>query len=96
MMSPLPTRVACPVQGPALCTSTITQGVSVKEAYPTASCMRLNPGPEVAVIALAPAQAAPIMAEMEAISSSIWMNTPPHSLSRTAILSMISLDGVIG
>jgi hypothetical protein len=51
--------------------------------------MKLKPGPEIAVIALAPAQTAPI-------SSSICMNTPPTSLSRTAIRSMISLEGVMG
>ena len=61
-----------------------------------ASCIRLKPGPEVAVIALAPAQAAPITAEMEAISSSIWMKTPPISGSRTAMRSIISLEGVMG
>jgi hypothetical protein len=49
----------------------ITQGVSVKAAYPIDSCIKLNPGPEVAVIAFAPAQEAPITAEREAISSSI-------------------------
>jgi len=40
-------------------------------AYPMFSCMRLYPGPEVAVIAFAPAHDAPITAAMEAISSSI-------------------------
>ena len=47
-------------------------------------------------MALAPAQAAPMTEQMEAISSSICMNTPSTSLSRTAIRSMISLEGVMG
>jgi len=58
--------------------------------------MKLKPGPEVAVIALAPAHTAPMTEQMEPISSSICMNTPPTSLSRTAIRSMISLEGVMG
>ena len=36
-----------------------------------------SPGPEVTVMTFLPAQAAPRMAIDEAISSSIWMNTPP-------------------
>jgi hypothetical protein len=36
------------------------------------SCMSEKPGPLVAVIARAPAQAAPITAEMDASSSSNW------------------------
>ncbi|MBA7479692.1 hypothetical protein ES707_15128 [subsurface metagenome] len=47
-------------------------------------------------MAFAPAQDAPISEQMEAISSSICMNTPPTSLNLIEILSMISDDGVIG
>ena len=43
-----------------------------------------------------PAQAAPWMAMEEAISSSIWMNTPPTSGMRLAKRSTTSVDGVIG
>jgi len=41
------------------------------------SCIRENPGLEVAVMALAPAQDAPSSALAEPISSSIWMKRPP-------------------
>ena len=61
------------MEGPDSCTSIMTQGVSVMHAYPMLSCIRLKPGPEVAVTALAPAHTEPMTAEMEAISSSIWM-----------------------
>ncbi len=71
-MSPWPTSVGRPVEGPARCTLTSTQGVSSITPRPRFSIIRLNPGPEVAVMDLAPAQAAPRMAFMEAISSSIW------------------------
>ena len=47
-------------------------------------------------MALAPAQEAPMTEAMEAISSSIWINTPPRSGRRAAIRSIISLDGVMG
>ena len=41
-------------------------------ANPMCSCMSENPRPEVAVIVLAPPQDAPMSADMEPISSSIW------------------------
>ena len=44
-----------------------------------ASCIKENPGPLVAVIALSPVKEAPVMAHMEEISSSICMNLPPRS-----------------
>ena len=43
-----------------------------------------------------PPHAAPIIAAIEAISSSIWMNIPPTFGNRSAILSATSVDGVIG
>ena len=49
----------------------MTQGISVIHAYPIFSCLSENPGPLVAVIALAPATAAPIVVAIPAISSSI-------------------------
>ena len=57
---------------------TTTQGVSVIMPRPIFSIIREKPGPEVAVMALAPPQEAPRMAAMEAISSSIWMHMPLH------------------
>jgi hypothetical protein len=47
-------------------------------------------------MALAPAHDAPMTEQIEAISSSICMNAPPISLNRTEILSIISLEGVMG
>jgi hypothetical protein len=58
--------------------------------------MRLKPGPEVAVMAFAPAQLAPTTAPREAISSSIWMAMPSSWGSLRAKCSAISLAGVIG
>ena len=46
---------------------------------------------------LRPAKDAPMTAPRLAISSSIWMNTPSgEGVSRSAICSMISLEGVMG
>jgi hypothetical protein len=70
--SPCAPFVACPVLGPARWTSTMTQGVSVIIAYPMFSCMRLKPGPDVAVIDKVPPHEAPITADIAPISSSIW------------------------
>jgi hypothetical protein len=58
--------------------------------------MRENPGPLVAVIALAPPHDAPITAEIEAISSSICKQMPPTLGISRAKYSMISLLGVMG
>jgi hypothetical protein len=60
------------------------------------SCIRLKPGPEVAVIARRPPQEAPITAETAAISSSIWRYTPPTFGSLYDIISAISDAGVMG
>ncbi len=95
-MSPWAPWVGSPVEGPARCTSTTTQGVSVQMARPIFSSIRLNPGPDVAVMLLTPAQDAPTMEAMAAISSSIWMNVPPTSGSRPEICSAISVAGVMG
>jgi hypothetical protein len=94
--SPWLTWVGMPVEGPPRCTSTITQGISAMIAYPSASCISEKPGPLVAVITLRPVSEAPMMAQIEAISSSIWMNRPPIRGSRKARCSAISVDGVIG
>lgn len=45
---------------------------------------------------LQPVSEAPMMAHMEAISSSIWMNLPPAAGSRAARCSAISVEGVMG
>ena len=60
------------------------------------SCIRLKPGPEVAVIAFAPPTDAPMTAARELISSSIWMNLPPTWGSRRARTSATSVAGVMG
>ena len=65
-------------------------------AYPRASCISENPGPLVAVITLLPVSDAPMIAHMEAISSSIWMNLPPAAGRRPDSSSAISEDGVMG
>ena len=96
MMSDWPGLVASPVLGPARCTLTITQGTSPMIARPMFSCISEKPGPLVAVNALAPASDAPTTAAIEAISSSICMNTPPSCGSRTEHSSAISEEGVIG
>ncbi len=60
------------------------------------SVIKLMPGPEVAVMAFAPAQAAPMTEEMEPISSSICIKVPPTSGSRWTMRIMISPAGVMG
>ncbi len=94
--SPWAGSVGRPVDGPPRMTSTITHGICAMVAKPSISCMRLKPGPEVAVSALAPASEAPQTAAMLAISSSIWMKGPPTSRQAAASTSAISVDGVMG
>src|SRR4030066_1249998 len=94
--SPWAALVGCPVEGPPLIPFTITIGVSDMAAYPIASCISENPGPDVAVIDFTPPQEAPMIADMHAISSSICRKTPLVPLSRWASPSAISVDGVIG
>src|ERR1700756_5337391 len=59
-----------PVDGPPRCTSNTTAGISAKYARPKNSCISEMPGPDVAVKARAPFQAAPITMPIEASSSS--------------------------
>jgi hypothetical protein len=66
------------------------------KAQPIVSCIRLKPGPDVAVMAFAPVQLAPTTALIEANSSSICMNMPLTLGKRAAICSAISLAGDIG
>ena len=65
-------------------------------AKPSISCIRLKPGPDVAVSDLVPARDAPQTAAMLAISSSIWMKVPPTCGRRRLSTSAISVDGVMG
>ncbi len=58
--------------------------------------MRESPGPEVALIAFAPAYDAPRTAQMEAISSSHWMVMPPTWGSFAESHSRMSDAGVMG
>jgi hypothetical protein len=62
-----------------------------------ASCMRLNPGPDVAVNAFAPASDAPITALADAISSSACRkrNSGCSAACPDATLR-ISVDGLMG
>src|SRR5258706_15918411 len=62
--------VGRPVDGPPRWMSQITNGISTATARPIASVFSAMPGPEVVVIAKAPAYAAPIAEVTAAISSS--------------------------
>jgi len=84
------------VLGPPRWMSTTTVGTSIITPKPKFSIIRLNPGPDVAVIDLAPAQEAPKIAAIEASSSSNWINMPPTSGNLLEMCSAISLAGVIG
>ena len=66
-------RVGMPVDGLPRWMSKMTAGISAKYARPMNSCISEMPGPEVAVKARAPFQAAPITMPIEASSSSAWM-----------------------
>jgi hypothetical protein len=76
--------------------STTTVGTSIITPKPRFSIIRLNPGPDVAVIDLAPAHDAPKIAAIDASSSSNWMNMPPISGNLLEMCSATSLAGVIG
>ena len=88
--------VGWPVEGPPLCTFTITVGVSVTAANPMASCISVYPGPDVAVMDLFPPHLAPIMEHADPISSSICMKTPPAFCISPESISIISVEGVMG
>jgi len=88
--------VGTPVLGPALIMWAMTIGVSVITASPIPSAINDKPGPEVAVMDFTPALEAPIIAFIEAISSSIWITTPPRRGSSSARYSIKSELGVMG
>jgi hypothetical protein len=96
IMSAWAPLVGSPVEGPPRWTLTMTQGSSAMQPYPSSSIISENPGPEVAVMALAPAAAAPRTEAIPAISSSIWMNFPPYLGSMAASSSATSVEGVMG
>src|SRR5690606_35275312 len=70
--------VGMPVDGPARCTLTTTSGSSVMKASDIASDFRAMPGPDEPVTARLPAEAAPIVEPMAAISSSAWNVLTPY------------------
>src|ERR1700745_2359163 len=70
MMSHCWVRVGMPVEGPARWMFMMTAGISAKYDRTINSVIRETPGPDVAVKARAPFQAAPITMPIEASSSS--------------------------
>ena len=84
------------MEGPPRWMLPTTHGVSVIIPKPMFSIMRLNPGPEVAVMDFTPAFDAPRIAAMDAISSSIWIYTPLICGRRQDICSATSVAGVNG
>ena len=68
------------VDGPPRWMSMMTSGSSVMTARPMASVLSAMPGPQVSVTARAPPKAAPIAAQMAAISSSAWNVVTPKFL----------------
>src|SRR6185503_3948914 len=98
-------RVGIPVDGPVRCTSKITAGTSAKYARPRNSCISEMPGPEVAVKARAPFQAAPITMPIDDSSSSAWMManlfSPVSGSTRNLLQYLVKpsaseVEGVIG
>ena len=77
-------------------TFTMTSGISAIKPRPICSAFSEIPGPELAVIALAPLALAPRATEIPAISSSICINVPPCFGKSTLSSWAISLLGVIG
>src|SRR4030042_2079296 len=82
-------EVIYPCPGPGRWTVTMRNGVSDMMAKETASIMSEKPGPEVAVMALTPAQDAPMREQADEISSSIWMNRTPTWGHRSAAFSIL-------
>jgi len=60
----------------------MTKGVSIMWPSPMPSCMSEKPGPDVAVMAFAPARLAPTRAHTELISSSNWIARTSGRLTR--------------
>src|SRR3954471_17761911 len=94
-----------PVDGPDRCTSMITAGISAKYASPMNSCISEMPGPDVAVKARAPFQAAPMTMPIEASSSSActmaYLALPGAGSCRSRLQWLVNAsasddEGVIG
>ena len=96
IMSACAGLVGMPVEGPPRMTLTITTGTSAMTAMPRCSCIRENPGPEVAVSGFLPASEAPMQAPSEAISSSIWMKVRSILGISLDMYWAISEEGVMG
>src|SRR2546423_1286923 len=87
--------VGSAVEGPPRWISQMTSGISTATARPIASVFSAMPGPEVVVMASAPAYAAPMAEVMAAISSSAWKVMTPKSLYWDSSCKM-SDAGVMG
>ena len=88
--------VGMPVLGPLRWESTMTSGISAIPSWPIPSCIRDNPGPEVATIALVPVNAAPIAIFTTDSSSSTCRTIPPNLGNHFSSHSMMSVEGVMG
>ena len=88
--------VGIPVAGPPRWTLAQTRGSSAMVARPSISVISDMPGPEVAVIALRPANDAPMAAPTPAISSSACRTAPPNFHKSRPSACMISVEGVMG
>jgi len=64
--------------------------------YDIPSCIREMPGPEEAVMANFPAEAAPNIMLMVPVSHSAWRNSLPNCGKYSAAACATSLAGVIG
>ena len=89
-------RVGRPVAGPGRWASITTSGVSVIAARLTPSTISAKPPPEVATIAGAPANDAPIAMFTAAISSSACSVTTPRAAACATTVRAIEVEGVIG
>ena len=86
-----------PRPGPPRDMFTITAGSWLAAMYEIPSCLRLMPGLDDDVIALAPVTLAPSTMLMAAISLSAWMNVHPGLRPRLAAMySVSSVCGVMG
>src|SRR5579884_489387 len=88
--------VGMPVDGPPRCTLKITDGISAIDDRPNISDISDSPGPDVAVIAFAPANDAPTTAPIAASSSSVCSDVPPIFGSHSPRRWRTSDEGVIG
>ena len=85
-----------PVDGPPRCTFTTTIGNSAITPRPKASALSAKPGPEVEVTASLPANEAPMVVHIPAISSSAWKLFTPRSFlsARACKISVAGVEGL--